>query len=718
MMWFTSLGTEKRLVLLSFAFVFLTFAVLGVVFEQQIVVTQYGVGKTSFDASQPVGYTPLGTSASSGRLKAMVKGSIYETGENMTVFGACFDGDSYLLPEANATFTAWYPNGTIVTGPNATMDMITEGFEGYNLTNGTGRWKIHVTMGSTIGTYLTEMRCEYQGEWAVAYGEWQNPEWVRRIGETQLSVNNTYSLLQNVSNNLDVFINDTSNNFTQVLTAISAVSGNSSLSDAQKIEKLKEIYNAVKNQAGLFWVLDADNPTYSLGSNMNNWVAVDMLSPVDVWVVAGDGVYQYWDGSVWTYGNMSGVTWHGVGMLDSTMPYAWMVGEQGGQGVYSVNGANVTVLGLTTALYDVKLVHDANDPAANVTIYVLADDGTYMSTDFGLSWMKVVNSTTSRGRLSNIIANADLGVTSGHRVAMVDVAGQFSYYDGLSWSTSVTATHSYTDAVLVHDAFGYVVGYDSSDNKNKVWEFSGNVSNLTEVYVWDNSTSAMPRGIAASSRDDVWVVTLDPSVFYHYDGFSWEYTAFPYSQYLTVVINLGVGNVTPSNFTVTGLQDIVMSSGYAGYAVGADGMILKYYSSMSAQFDLLLANLTAQLNALNQTVAAVYNEVVAMNTTIMTQLTNMDLKLDTMNASIQYKLDNILSNVTYGNLYMETTLFPMLNATYQNTILILQQLGILSAQINQTIELQNQTLQIVNQTSQDVSELVNRSRRIRAWVTQ
>lgn len=709
------LGNERKIVLWSFVFLFMTFSITGLFMERTVEMTQFGKGAVSFDAGQPVGYTSMGESSSSSRIKAVVKGSIYSTGENMTIFGACFDGDSYLLPEANATFTAWYPNGTIVTGPNASMIPIYDDFQGYS-PNGTGRWLIHVTMSDTIGTYLTEMRCELDGEWAVALGEWQNPEWVRRIGETQLSVNDTYNLLQNVSNNINVFRNDTNNNFSQVLSAIGSISVNNSLSDADKIEKLKEIYNAVKNQAGLFWVLDSDNPTYSIGSGSNNWVAVDMLSPADVWAVASDGVYQYWDGLSWTYGNMSGVTWRGVGMLDASTPYAWMVGDQGGSGVYSVNGGNVSALGATTALYDVKLVRSANNPSGNVTVYVLANDGVYESTDLGVSWSLVESSTTSSGRLSNIIANADLGVTSGYRVAMVDDNGQFSYYDGTLWSGDTVATHTYKDVVLVHDAFGYVVGFDSADSKNKVWEFSGNVSNLTEVYIWENSSSAVPTGIAASSRDDVWVVTLDPSVFYHYDGFSWEYTSFPYSQYLSILVNLGVGNVSPSNFTVTGLKDIAMSTGYAGYAVGSDGLILKYYSSMNAQFDLLLANLTAQIGNLNFT--PVIDLINAMNTTIMTQLTNMEVKIDAMNASIQYKLDNIISNVTYTNLYLETTLFPIVNATYQNTLDILVYLGIIDAKLNTTIQLQNQTLQIVNQTQQDVSELVNRSRRIRAWVTQ
>ena len=53
-------------------------------------------------------------STDSSKLKAMLKGSIYETGEQMTVFGACFDGYGYLIedPALNATLSSWYANGT------------------------------------------------------------------------------------------------------------------------------------------------------------------------------------------------------------------------------------------------------------------------------------------------------------------------------------------------------------------------------------------------------------------------------------------------------------------------------------------------------------------------------------------------------------------------------------------------------------------------------
>jgi len=49
---------------------------------------------------------------------------------------------------------------------------------------------------------------------------------------------------------------------------------------------------------------------------------------------------------------------------------------------------------------------------------------------------------------------------------------------------------------------------------------------------------------------------------------------------------------------------------------------------------------------------------------------------------------------------------------------VLTRLGIIEQQLNLTLQYTNQTLQIVNESAQDIDELVNRSRRIKPWVTQ
>lgn len=736
------LTTEKKVLLASFVFVFLTFSVAAVLFEQHM-------AQTYVDANQPIGYHSLSSMSSSSRLKAVVKGSIYETGSNMTVFGACYDGDSYLLPAASAFFTAWYPNGSIMIGPNASMDRIYEDFEGFK-PNGTGRWKIHVTMESTIGTYLTELRCVYQDQWATDLGEWQNPEWVKKIGDMYVltsgiagAVSNISVNLANLSSNVNQFRIDTSNDFSSVLAAINGIALNSTITEIDKTQKLMEIYNAVKDSKGQSWVLDTMNPTFSMGSGMNNWVAVDMLGSDAVYAVSADGKYQSWDGSVWTYGNMSGVVWHGVGMLEANMPYAWLVGEQGGQAVYSINGGNVTVFNEngSLVLYDVKVVRQPNVPGGFVYIFVVSDKGLFVTTNFGGSWTMVASFSGVAGsaRMSKIVANLDLGATNGYKFAVVNDLGDILYYNGSDVVQSATGD-SFIDVALVHGDVGYVVG--TAANVSEVWrlEYVNGSLVLPEVYQWKapyeviiqwNNVSnvsplgldAFPVGIAAVAVDDVWVVTTDPSVFYHFDGFKWEYASYPYSKALSVIITFG--NTTAS----TGLHDIVMSDGYNGYVVGDSGLILKYYSHVDSKLDSLFANLSAQLSSLNVSIgnfsgnlsidnAAVLAAIASMNSSVTSMLSGLDSKIVQMNASVQSKLDTISSNVTYGNQYMETTIFPLLNGTYVGIQQILIDIGWLKVTANQTLLISNQTLQIVNQTDQKVDVLINRSNRPRVWTTQ
>lgn len=125
-------------------------------------------------------------------LKALVKGSIYETGETVSVFGTCLDADDYPAENVTAVFSSWYPNGTALQ-INVTMTEIQPGYFLY-----TG------PMDAVQGTYLTEMTCiqNFTGLIAKAYGEWQNPYWVARIGTTEDLLQNLTNLTQNISINL------------------------------------------------------------------------------------------------------------------------------------------------------------------------------------------------------------------------------------------------------------------------------------------------------------------------------------------------------------------------------------------------------------------------------------------------------------------------------------------------------------------------------------
>jgi hypothetical protein len=723
---------EKKLVLGVFLFMVMVFMVMGFMMERNV------ASAREFRQDVPVQYVPL-QSASNGRIQAVVKGSIYETGSNMTVFGECLDGDSYLLPGANATFSAWFPNGSMMMGPNASMSQIYDDFQGFH-PNGTGRWKINVTMGDTVGTYLTEMRCEYGAQWATALGEWQNPEWVVKIGDVYASVNglvgavgNVSSNIANLSSNVNQFRVDANNNFTDVLNAINAISVNTTITESDKTQKLMEIYNAVKDSEGYSWVLDTTNPTYSMGSGVNNWVAVDMGGPNVVAAVSSDGAFQYWDGQIWTYKSFPGVVWHGVGVYDGSLQYAWLVGESGGQAVYSLNGANATVFSEngSTILYDVKIVKQPNVPGDFTYVYVVSDKGLFVTTNFGGSWT-MLNSfsgnVTHAPRMSKIIANVDTVATNGLRFIVVNDQGDLFYYNGIG-VISYASNYTFIDAAMVHDGVGYVLGL--SGNVSKVWrcnEVNGSIG-LTEVYGWSapyamlpNASLAFPVGIAASAMDDVWVATSNPSVFYHFDGFKWQYEGYRYSQSLVVVITFG------NTSFASGMHDVSMSDGFNGYVVGDSGLMIRLYPHMDVKLDMMLANITAQLVGLNLSfgnfsgnlsidTTELMQAIQSMNSSITTMVSGLDTEISQMNASVQYKLDSISLNVTYGNLYMETTIFPVMNATYAGVQQLLVNMGILEGKMNQTIELQNQTLQIVNQTQQGVEELVNKSRRVHGWTT-
>jgi hypothetical protein len=999
----TDLGLEKKMVLFSFLFLFVTFTATGFLMERTIVPKD-----VAFSGDLPVGYSSLSSASTApSKIRAEVKGSIYETGSNMTVFGACFDGNSYLLPDATTTFTAWYPNGTMMLGPNATMfpvgaqittavgsvssgvvatanayppaigtasnqnisyltspvtvtagelihimanvtftkisggppfnavfrvmdtttatqvaeitvtdpvpgtvgvldayyaiatpgqhDFVLQFKSGTSFSamredngtfiitqgsaNSTGRWGIHVTMGDTIGTYLTEMRCTYGSEYALAFGEWQNPEWVKRIGDTQASVNTTMNLLSNFSNNFTVFQNSTANSFSTIMSSLSGLTGSGS-----NAGQITELENALASLDKSRWVLDETSPFFVLASNVHNYTAVDMLAKNSVAAVSSDGYFDMWDGVTWSEFSQPTISFTGVSILPSNTVYAWGVGSQGGSAVYSVNGANASTVacGSPTGYNDVRLYQTPNTPSAPFKAYLLGNDGSVCFSNDGASTWSLIGTigAGSTGRISQVVDNSGPGAQPNGYATLIGQGSDVMFDNGVT-QTTYTVNGTVKDVGLKYSELGYVVAEGASESY--VYQFNGTGLNL--VYTIADS-NVIPTAVHVIDSSDVWVSTVDPSVLYHYDGHAWEYSGFGVTNLVSVVISFG--NVSGGS----GIHDVAMSDSRSGYAVGSDGMILvmqstseKQYAQVISQLNLLNAslyainssisgdissmngnltnvmyavnssmasllqnlnvtlnltnvalqtsmdayyiNLTAQIDGVNQTVSTVASDLLlinsslsgqisaldlstgayytnltsqingvstqitdmnasvlsqmnsinaslsaqlsqadvyqlayytnlsaqlsatnssldakmdainasldaqiqltggnimsylsAMNASIVGQLTNMQVFLDGMNSSLQFKTDNILNNVTYTQLYIETTLTPMMNATYQNTVLILQNLGILSAQVNQTIQLQNSTLQIVNATDQKVDQLINKSNRIRVWVTQ
>jgi len=784
----------KTFVLLLFmAFVFVG-VTSGIILSQQ-----YVVAEKQFESSLPVEVQQVkSASTNPNKIKAMLKGSIYESGEQVTVFGACYDGWGYLLPGANATFSSWYPNGTL-WHDNVPMTSI----------NNSGRWRIQMNMSDTRGTYLTQIKCNYQGDYALAFGEWQNPRWVARIKETQDSVANltnlTASQYNNLSNLINEFWNETQVNFSQVLDAIDSIDITFQLEDVT--QDLTEVYNIVHSLDTSFWVIDTNAPWYSFGSGVFNFRGVDMLSPNDVFAVSEDGYAVYWDGETWAIqSNFSQVKWYGVSVLPASTPYAWYTGTNTSTNtsVYSVNGgAPATISGSSgNIFYDVKIFPDPNNPSANFMGYILEDDGTvWFTSDAGTSFSNPVNfSTSGFGRLSQIIDNTDLGVTSGYRVAMI-MGNELIYYNGTGYEHYFVDNQTFADVELVYDDEAYIVSKDNNTQELNVFKYNGSALEL--VYKV-NDTSIQPRGIAAASPIDIWIVTNNPSVFYHYDGVKWEYSNYPYSGAIGLSILF-------SNGTIPGLYDISVFNAKNAYAVGTDGLIMKYYSMFDERFDEIMSeliNLTniyellvtvnesvndleivvnyinattisindtvndivldlADMNItlvnisgelydveqivldINTTVNQINSDIVNMNQTLVNMLydinvtlidmqttinymneslvnltnivlnmnasitglfNNLSNKIDLLNTSMHARFDDVIANLTYIELYLNSTIYPTLNATYQNTILILQKLGIIEGKLNQTIA-------IVNETNIWTEELVNKSRRIHAWIT-
>jgi len=127
-------------------------------------------------------------------LKAKLTGSIYEEGDQITVFGTCLDVSDTPV-NASVFITIYYPNGTMYINTTNVTEITT------------GYWYYSDVMSSVGGTYLTVWTCQKWGEQALAHGEWQNPAWVNRISTIEGLVENlTFSnitVLTNFSLNCD-----------------------------------------------------------------------------------------------------------------------------------------------------------------------------------------------------------------------------------------------------------------------------------------------------------------------------------------------------------------------------------------------------------------------------------------------------------------------------------------------------------------------------------
>jgi len=682
-------------------------------------------------------------STNPSKLKAMLKGSIYETGEQMTVFGACFDGYGYLIedPTLNATLSSWYANGTAWETSQYMTAVL-------NSTGGsTGRWRYQVNMPNVSGTYLTEITCMYQGDTATAYGEWQNPDWVKRIKDTQDSLANYTNIssqyYNNLSNQILNFSNQVQNNFSQIILQLSNLTVNGGSGNLSS-ESLVPIYNLIKSMDLALWSVDTTAPYYTTLGGSGFLSGIDMLSNDDVYIYAANqsnNLVWYWDGETWSSLDVSLInaqqqTISAVSVVDGNTPFAWFsLFLQGsptvGDGIYSVNGgAPQEIIGSSgnssLAIEAFKLTAESD-----TIVYLIEESGiVWVTFDNASSWSNPINFSIfcTEGHISSFPWYDNVNNISRYSVLMSCAeTGDFIWYNGTDYIYYSIPESSHTKDVFMLDKdTGYVVSGDVLSSK--VWKFDNGVVSL--AYDVGSSSTMIITSIVAASENDIWFSTNGPGSFYHYDGVSWRASTYQYG-YL-------VNPIYPNNlaYSLSSINELTMYDAQHAYAIGGDGTVYKLYTNYNKELDeikYLLGNLSVNVNLtdinstvgsinmtvinINVTVSEIKDIVLQMNSSFSANMTEILNQIAQMNNSVNAKLDSLLINQTYMQLYLETTLFPMVNATYQNTLLILSQLGIIETNVNATLSIVNQTQQQVANISIGVDELVNKSRRIRAWIT-
>lgn len=146
-------------------------------------------------------------------VKASVKGSIYQTGEQVSVFGTCLNETDGGIIGSMAKMSSWYPNGTVFFS-NVSMGAVQDGYFVYS-----------GLMSAVEGTYLTEFDCYVPGASlpVKAFGEWQNPQWVKKIGEMNATVGEINATVANVYNQTQILQNMTDMWFNLMMGALANV---------------------------------------------------------------------------------------------------------------------------------------------------------------------------------------------------------------------------------------------------------------------------------------------------------------------------------------------------------------------------------------------------------------------------------------------------------------------------------------------------------------
>jgi hypothetical protein len=524
--------------------------------------------ENAFDANKPVVYTERATTNDDG-LVIEVKGSIYESGEEMTLYGACYNHVGAPLPAANMTLSAWYPDGT--QWLNATSFVST----------GDGRFRIQLNMTSAKGTYLTEAICQYGGKEARTIGEWQNPVWVGKIKDTQdylVLVNQSmYIVSSQIANLTEITLNASADilsaissvqsDTTNILTYLGTLNTSISISGADNMRIINEVYNLVHALAPDYWVVD-DRADYFGSNSTIQFNGVAVAYPDVVHAVSEEGLWATLVGSSWVATNMSGYSWNAVDAVAAESEYAWAVGSNSTAPVYSVNKVFIdTINGSAAAEFTDVVLHYAN---GSVHAYVAGDNGELWHFD-GLNFALEANLSGYGPMKVDVLDDDSVFVARGDYL---------HWRNGPSYSSLQFVGQDFVDVGVAYPDLAYAISFDNATQEMKFYIYRG--SNWTVDLI--DGGGYIPTSMSILNSQDIWVTTESATIFFHYDGYNWDLVVNPFTDLFGDVVVYFDSNIT---FSHLGINSISMLNPKEGYAVGESGLIIRYHDLLQQAYETL-----------------------------------------------------------------------------------------------------------------------------------
>jgi len=285
-------------------------------------------------------------------------------------------------------------------------------------------------------------------------------------------------------------------------------------------------------------------------SQLGNWsviatlnydlYGIDVLNENYVIAVGESGKIFYYNGTEWTEETSpTAYTINDVKIISQTD--IWAVGSD----IYHYDGINWSVA------YDASTCYSIEEISAN-NIWVGGSSGNFFHYD-GNSW-SLTDVTSFNIR--------DLYFIDANNGWAVDSNGKVFYYNGVGWSLQHDVGISECNAII---AFGssdiWLNGFDANSSGNNQYPH-------TLIYHWNgvewdsklvtaaNQSSYVYKGtIAGSSSSDIWF-GLRTGEIWHWDG---------------------NGMRRPNSPTSNDIHDMIMTSSTDGWAVGDNGVVLRYH---------------------------------------------------------------------------------------------------------------------------------------------